>query len=949
MSASSLWLALWFSFLVTLARSQAPAQSIFPASMPLAIRSPFMSVWYSSTNGSNPISNSWPLFWGQSSIMGWAGKIRVDGQTYSWLGNDAQRSGTANVTNVQFTPTRTIFTMQAGPMSVTVTFLSPIEPSDWVLQSLPFSYVSVEANSLDGQAHSVQVYSDISAEWQSGDRSSQVRWSQHTTGGSIYHEIDLQNPVRDAEINHQAQDGITYFAMATRPSQTWQIDRDSTVRSKFQSDGTLPNTATNNFGPISPAFSVYAIAADLGQISSTSEPIAWAIGYVRNPSIAYTAPNGATQELAPYFVTKYGNDIGQAIDAVTSSFGDVLQRAVAFDQAIIGNATQVSSHYADLVSLAARQAIGSLDITVSTGSDGNANASDVRIFMKDIGSTSSTERVNPVERIFAALPALVYVNSSFIGPLLAPLLDAQDSLTGQPYAAQDIGLAYPNATGTHGAHQQGIEQSGNMLIALYAHARFSGDGSLLNKHYNLTKRWADYLVNNTLTPTNQFSADEENTANMTNLAIKGIIGVKAMAEISRALGEDSDAQQYDSHAAALVGSWQSLALSTDQKHLLGAYGNPSSWALMYNIYADRLLGTNLVSQTVLEGQTTFYQALLGSSAAFGVPIDSQLTTTASTAWSLLTAGTVTDNDVRNHLIDGVWNRINSNLTGGAFPERYDVGTGKFVDGTAGPAGGAMFSLLALNVPNTTISTTPGSGGSRGSGSAPGSSSSSKSSTGAIVGGVVGAIVAISLVAVGIFFFLRRRHRRPDSHREDEKMDVLGEPHRPALSPYSYPQQDSYGVSSLEAGTYGHADAPPQPIDLVNSHTSLVSPPPLGLAAVAGAGAGAGDDALHSATQSAKMREVALNARLAYAESESGFSNANESHAGTASNRDPLSPGESRSTFSGTGSRSGASRSGASGSLSPTEVLGLRAEVENLRRVMQEIRAERLEPPPEYTG
>ncbi|KAI0645913.1 DUF1793-domain-containing protein [Trametes meyenii] len=940
MSVFPLWLAFWFSFLVTLARSQAPAQSIFPASMPLAIRSPFMSVWYSSTNGSNPISNSWPLFWGQSSIMGWAGKIRVDGQTYSWLGNDAQRSGTANVTNVQFTPTRTIFTMQAGPMNVTVTFLSPIEPSDWVLQSLPFSYVSVEANALDGQSHSVQVYSDISAEWLSGDRGSQVRWSQHTTGGSIYHEIDLQNPIRDAEINHQAQDGITYFAMATRPSQTWQIDRDATVRTKFQSDGTLPNTATNNFGPISPAFSVYAITTDLGQISSTSEPIAWAIGYVRNPTIAYTAPNGATQELAPYFVTKYGNDIGQAIDAVTSSFGDVLQRAVAFDQAIIGNASQVSSHYADLVSLAARQAFGSLDITVSTGSDGKPNASDVRIFMKDIGSSSSTERVSPVERIFAALPALVYVNSSFIGPLLAPLLDAQDSLTGQPYAAQDLGLAYPNATGTHGAHQQGIEQSGNMLIALYAHARFSGDGSLLNKHYNLTKRWADYLVNNTLTPTNQLSADEESIANMTNLAIKGIIGVKAMAEISRALGEDADAQQYDSHAAALVGSWQSLALSSDQKHLLGVYGNPSSWALMYNIYADRLLGTNVVSQTLLQGQTTFYQALLGSSALFGVPIDSQITTTASTAWSLLTAGTVTDDDVRNRLIDGVWNRINSNLTGGAFPDQYDVGTGKFVDGTAGPAGGAMFSLLALNVPNTTISlTAPGSGG--GSGGASGSSSGGKTSTGAIVGGVVGAVVVILLVAVGIFFFLRRRHR-PTSHRDDEKMDVLGEPHRPALSPYNYAQQDSYGANSLEAGTYGHADSPPQPIELVNSHTSLVSPPPVGLGAVAVAGAR--DDALPSATQSAKMREVALNARLAYAESEDGFSNANESHAGTASSRDPLSPGESRSTFSGTGSRSGAS-----GSLSPTDVLGLRAEVENLRRVMQEIRAERLEPPPEYTG
>ena len=122
--------------------------------------------------------------------MGWAGSIRVDNVSYSWLGADAPRSDlnfTIPVTNVQITPTRSIYVMTAGPMNITVTFLSPIEvsvspqrlllynysywptmhrvtwqPSDFVKQSMPFSYVSVEASSLDGKAHSVQFYSDIS-------------------------------------------------------------------------------------------------------------------------------------------------------------------------------------------------------------------------------------------------------------------------------------------------------------------------------------------------------------------------------------------------------------------------------------------------------------------------------------------------------------------------------------------------------------------------------------------------------------------------------------------------------------------------------------------------------------------------------------------------------------------------------------------------------------------
>lgn len=66
-------------------------------------------------------------------------------------------------------------------------------------------------------------------------------------------------------------------------------------------------------------------------------------------------------------------------------------------------------------------------------------------------------------------------------------------------------------------HSEGVEQSGNMLIMTYAHARVSGDGSVAARHvrsirrmvvsigvthsalqYTLLRDWADYLVNNTL-------------------------------------------------------------------------------------------------------------------------------------------------------------------------------------------------------------------------------------------------------------------------------------------------------------------------------------------------------------------------------------------------------------------------------------------------------------------
>lgn len=133
----------------------------------------------------------------------------------------------------------------------------------------------------------------------------------------------------------------------------------------------------------------------------------------------------------------------------------------------------------------------------------------------------------------------------------------------------------------------------------------------------------------------------------TNLVLKGIIGVKSMAEMSRALGEQADAQLYDARlsaplyrtlysyalyqgqANAMAASWHSLALSSDGSHFLEAFGDEKSWALMYNMYADRLLDTGIVNQTVstagtstqfyaliaaqiLQSQTAFYKNLLSS-------------------------------------------------------------------------------------------------------------------------------------------------------------------------------------------------------------------------------------------------------------------------------------------------------------------------------------------------
>ena len=81
------------------------------------------------------------------------------------------------------------------------------------------------------------------------------------------------------------------------------------------------------------------------------------------------------------------------------------------------------------------------ELTVG-GSAGSFNTSDVKMFMKDIGSSG---RVNPVEVLYASFPFFLSINASYGACLLKPVLDyASSSAWTQPYAPRDIGLWSPS-------------------------------------------------------------------------------------------------------------------------------------------------------------------------------------------------------------------------------------------------------------------------------------------------------------------------------------------------------------------------------------------------------------------------------------------------------------------------------------------------------------------------
>lgn len=74
--------------------------------------------------------------------------------------------------------------------------------------------------------------------------------------------------------------------------------------------------------------------------------------------------------------------------------------------------------------------------------------------------------------------------------------------------------------------------------------------------------------------------------NQSSLALKGGIGIRAMAEIARLV--DRNGTVFETAANLYFSAWEKLATSRKRsKHLVLSYEKGSSWMLAYNLYAEQ--------------------------------------------------------------------------------------------------------------------------------------------------------------------------------------------------------------------------------------------------------------------------------------------------------------------------------------------------------------------------
>ena len=172
-----------------------------------------------------------------------------------------------------------------------------------------------------------------------------------------------------------------------------------------------------------------------------------------------------------------------------------------------------------------------------------------------------------------------------------------------------------------------------MLVMVLAHARKSGDLTLIRKYQDVLYKWSDFLVTNSLQLNGSyvdspspcplmklnvvFSMTADGLVGTSNLALKGIMGIYAMGEIVKLLesrsrspkrasyylvssfrsfsGNKAEMMRQDT-ARDYSRQWQGSAFSSD--HVVSISGNNTSWGMLYNLYAPRLLGADIISDMV---------------------------------------------------------------------------------------------------------------------------------------------------------------------------------------------------------------------------------------------------------------------------------------------------------------------------------------------------------------
>jgi len=671
----------------------------------------------------------------------------------------------------------------ASSLDITLSFLSPITPTSTVRQSIPAAYLTVYV-----QGHvNVDIYVDLNGLWVSGDRANKIVWELGYSPLDGAHGVKTWQVRRDVEqlfteYMDRAEWGTLHFSAPLDVRH--ESGTSALLRQRFARSGTLQDRVDPHFRTIMDEEPVFAFSKSFRLNRTTSsfgagagrareDSVTFTIAHIQNPVVQFAAARGLTF-MRPLW-SSYFNTVETLLTFHYLDFAHASALASNYSAQLAIDAFKSGAHdYVDIVALSARQVLGATSFS--------GTPDDPILFLKEISSNGNFQTIDV---IFPSFPFFLYTNPRWLAYLLEPLIEHM--LSGQypnKYAMHDLGSHFPNATG----HPQGrdeympVEECGNILImglALANSLKYGPDSAAFSgwqpagnperphpppkdlfplvigqqhdvayideawrggrqrlkqaqkwvkRSYRLWKQWTTYLVDFSLEPHNQLSTDDFAgwLALQTNLALKGIIGIKAMAGLAELTDNHVDAKVYNNISQAYIAKWEEYGISRDKTHAKVAYNWYGSWTTTYNLYADSLLCFHLgshhgassppgsveradgrqqplqkidgdtdgfVPKHIYQMQSDWYYAVRQK---YGLPLDSRHLYT-KTDWEFF-AMAVAAPKVRADILESVAKWVNETVTDRPFTDLHMTeGRGEFPGPNffARPVVGGHFAFLTL--------------------------------------------------------------------------------------------------------------------------------------------------------------------------------------------------------------------------------------------------------------
>ena len=598
----------------------ATAQELRPPAVPLVACDPYFSIWSAADRLTDDVTRHWT---GTEQPL--TGLVRIDGKAYRVMGNQPKELPAMSQQRLQVEPTRTVYTFEWDGVRMALTFLTPLLPGKLDILSRPVTYVTWEAQSMDGRAHAVSVYLDATAPLVVNTTEQDVVWARYRLPGlQVVKMGSREQPVLQKFGDNLRIDwGYLYLAA---PNGSTGLAPHSNAMRAFIQHGNLPESDDLNMPrPARRHMPALAYVADLGQVGRDPVSRHVLLAYDDEFSIEYLE-----RRLRPYW-RRNGAGAEDLLRDAERDYASLSTESRAFDQEIVADLTQAGGEkYARLAALAYRQAIAANKLVADA--DGTPF-----LFPKENFSNGC---IGTVDVIYPSSPLFLLLNPELLKASLTPLMQYAGLPRWHfPFAPHDLGT-YPLANGqVYGGgesteeNQMPVEESGNMLLMVAGIAAAEGNTQYAQRYWPVLTKWAEYLKDKGLDPENQLCTDDfaGHLAHNANLSLKAILALGAYGKLCRVTGKTSDAAVYESTARDFAKRWVEMAADGDHYRL--AFDKPGTWSQKYNLVWDRLLGLNLFPPEVARTEIAYYKTRL---KRYGLPLDNRAEYT-KLDWILWTA------------------------------------------------------------------------------------------------------------------------------------------------------------------------------------------------------------------------------------------------------------------------------------------------------------------------